>query len=307
MRLHYNILWIENEQTWLKPAKEFVEDIIEENGFIPKIELKSTQADIKELLAEDEPLKEFDLILVDFKLDKGDQGSDIIQEIRQQNIYTEVMFYSQDSEGIRIEVNKHHLDGVYCSSRNNAEFQDKFERIFKVTVKKIQHISAMRGLVMSETSALDNLLIDIMVKFYEKHDETDSAKSLYAYKLKKITDSFKSRDRRLANYSNNEDYEGLTRDFTMLDSSKKMLAVGKILQILEIENPINKKDFIEGYEHEVIKMRNNLAHAIEEKKDGKTLLVTKGGKEEFTSEKCIEIRANLKKYFAHLEGILNQI
>ena len=93
----------------------------------------------------------------------------------------------------------------------------------------------------------------------------------------------------------------------MLDSSKKMLAVGKILEILKIETPVNNKSFIGEYTREVINMRNNLAHAEEKKKNGKIVLVTKNGEEEFSSEKCIDIRLNLKKHFGYLEKILELI
>ena len=50
MRLEYKILWIENELNWLKNTKEFVEQTIEDNGFIPIIQSFATEQEVETLL-----------------------------------------------------------------------------------------------------------------------------------------------------------------------------------------------------------------------------------------------------------------
>src|SRR5687768_8359396 len=114
MRIKYNILWVENEKDWLEPSLEYVEGIIEDFGFELSCKHVSSELEIAELLEQPEPLKDYDLILVDLQLDKGDRGSKIIENIREHKIFTDVIFYSQDVQGIRQAVSDHFLDGVYC-------------------------------------------------------------------------------------------------------------------------------------------------------------------------------------------------
>src|SRR5689334_9577229 len=128
MRITYNILWVENEKDWLEPSLDYVREIVEENGFDFKYKHVSSEKEIEDLLATENPLKEYDLILVDLQLDKGERGNQIIENIREHKIFTDVIFYSQDIQGIRQAVAKHFLDGVYCASRNRDDFEEKFEK-----------------------------------------------------------------------------------------------------------------------------------------------------------------------------------
>lgn len=173
MRISYNILWIENENDWLEPSLEFVRGIVEDNGFELNSTLKSSEKDIEDMLKDVEPFKNFDLILVDFNLNRGDRGNKIIENIRDHKIFTEVIFYSQNAEGIRQAIKDHWLDGIYCSSRNRDEFEFKFEKVFLTTIKKVQHISTMRGLVLSETSQLDNKIEEIINAFFSTQGEAE--------------------------------------------------------------------------------------------------------------------------------------
>lgn len=302
MRLLYNILWVENEKDWLEPSLDFVRDIIEENGFELNYLEKSSEAEIESLLQEKEPLKEFDLILVDFQLDGGDRGNKIIENIRNHNIYTDVIFYSQDTEGVRQAIKDHWLDGIYCSSRNRDDFQNKFEKVFKTTIKKIQHISTMRGLVLSETSQLDNIIEEILVNFFANRSEEEQL-ILKKYIIKDLlTDSHKSNSAKISALKDDMKNEELV-SHRLFDAYKKMRTTGKILEILNKKGVIDKTTFIKEYGEEVIDMRNNLAHANEGISNGKKVLKTIKGDREFDEQACIEVRNNLKKHFDYLTSI----
>ncbi|MCJ0741844.1 response regulator [Pedobacter montanisoli] len=306
MKLKYNILWIENEHEWLDPALEFVSDLIEEHGFEPVPTVRSKEEEVLGLLAEEKPFKDFDLILVDLQLDKGDRGSNIIKNIRDHKIFTDVIFYSQDTEGIRQIVKDQWLDGVYCSSRNRADFEDKFERVFLTTIKKIQHISSMRGLVLSETSQLDVLLVDIIGLFF-KNRETEEITSLKKYIVKDlILSSAKDNLKRAENITNNIASEDLL-NHKLFDSYKKMRAVGKIIEKLKNENLVSKDLFLREYTEEVIEMRNDLAHVKEENEGGRSILKCIKGTREFNDEECVIMRKNLKKHYQQLNSILSTL
>lgn len=306
MRISYNILWIENEKEWLEPSLEFVKDVIEENGFELKYLEKSSEAEIEYLLKENEPLKKFDLILVDFQLDGGDRGNKIIENIRSHNIYTDVIFYSQDSEGVRQAIKDHWLDGIYCSSRNRDDFQDKFEKVFKTTIKKIQDISAMRGLVLSETSQLDNIIEEILIDFFEKRSKEEQ-EILKKYIIKDcLIKSHKGNTVKID--ALNEDIKNSELvNHRLFDAHKKMRSAGKILEIIKNDSIIDKQTFIKEYKEEVIDMRNDLAHANEGEDEGKKVLKTIKGDKEFDEKECISVRNNLIKHFDYLSSIKGAI
>lgn len=306
MRLAYNILWIENEKDWLEPNIDFAQEIVEENGFELNYLTKSSEAEIEDMLKEEEPLKDFDLILVDFQLDSGDRGNKIIENIRNHKIFTEVLFYSQDSEGVRQAIKDHWLDGIYCSSRNSDDFQYKFEKVFKTTIKKVQHISTMRGLVLSETSQLDNIVEEILVDFFTKRGEEERT-ALKKYIIKDcIINSHKSNTKKIEALSEEIENEELI-NHRLFDAYKKMRAMGKIIEIIKSSDIVDKDSFLKEYCEEVIQIRNDLAHANEGEDNGKKVLKTIKGNKEFDEGSCISVRINLKKHFGYLNNIKSAI
>ncbi|WP_299622513.1 hypothetical protein [uncultured Tenacibaculum sp.] len=301
MRLNYKILWIENETEWLESAIEFPKEVVEDAGFEFVYERISREQEIDELLSQPEPLKDFDLILVDFNLDSGDRGNVIINKIRDHDIYTDVIFYSQDIEGIRNVLKAEWIDGVYHTSRNRGDFEDKFEKVFLSTIKKIQHISAIRGLVLSSTSELDNVIDDITEAFCDKNK--DEGKDLIKYLVKKIKDSAKGNN----NKAGGLNYDTLSivelNKLRIYDADKRKLAIGKILEFLGDEKLGTKEKFNTSYKEEVLDVRNELAHSKEIEVEGKPVLRTNNGGKNFDEASCVEIRKNLKKHLKNLNEV----
>lgn len=299
MRLTYNILWIENEVNWLEPNREFVEEVIEEHGFKFQHIHRTTEKEIEHMLQGENPLKEFDLILVDFALDSGDRGSSIIENIRKHNVYTEVLFYSQDLDAIRQAIKEKWVDGVYTSSRNKDDFQEKFEKVFLTTIRKIQQISSMRGLVLSETSQLDVMIEDIIATFLSNSDE-ETNKKFKAYVIQDcIINSHNSNSKKIEKLTEEVSDEELI-NHRLFDSYKKMRSAAKILKILNSKELISPSDFHNQYKSEVIDTRNDLAHAHEVEQDGVRVLMTRKGQRQFDENTCVEIRNSLKKHQGYL-------
>ena len=301
MRLKYKILWVENELDWLESAIDFPREVVEDAGFEFSHKRISTEKEIDELLNTEEPLKDFDLILVDFNLDNGDRGNVIINKIRENDIYTDVIFYSQDVEGIRNVLKKQWIDGVYHTSRDRALFEDKFERVFLSTVKKIQHISAIRGLVLSSTSDLDNIIDEITESFCEKN--VDEGKDLIKYLVGKIKNSAKGNNNK-ATKLNHEDLSIFDlNSLRIYDADKRKLAIGKILDILNVETLGTKDAFNNTYKLEVLDVRNELAHSKEVEIEGKPVLSTYNGEKSFDEVSCAKIRNDLKKHLKNLNAM----
>jgi len=165
MRIDYNILWFEDIKESFNTKKTFVKDIVEELGFnLPEPRNEINGENIGEI-----NFPEFDLIIVDLNLSKKEKGPELMEKIRQMDVYTEVVFYSSDGEdAVRAALRDHQIDGAYCAGRANDDFEDKVRKVIKTTVKKVQDINNMRGLIMAETSDIDNTMLSIIQNVIEK-------------------------------------------------------------------------------------------------------------------------------------------
>jgi len=301
MKITYNILWVEDSPEWYEAMLEHVKSILEEEGFELKSERYDNIQEIEDLINKD-GLKKFDMLLVDFNLKTKDSGDKIIKLIRDSGIYTDVLFYSVDIEKIRDSISKHVLEGVYTTDRR--DFEDKFKHVFLTTIKKIQEVNSMRGLIMGETSELDIEIENIAMQLVYgqlKLSNDDINKIIEDYvndNLRKKTDSFWERYNEI----------GFKKIFHEIESSRKWNIFRKLLKRISNDEI---KIFLESnktYGEEVIHIRNIFAHVKVEEKDGKDVLIGVAGKEIVVDEdKCKTIRQNIIKHrrnIDHLKSIL---
>jgi len=301
MNINYNILWVENEPEWYKDTKESVEYILKEEGFKLKCTYKSTMKEIDELFLRN-GLKNFDLILIDLSLNNGERGNTIIEYIRTNKVFTEVFFYSQNIEEVKNTIRNNELEGVYISKRDRVDFENKFEIVFKTTIKKVQDVSAIRGLVMAETSKLDRKIESIILKFCSCANP-DMKDKILNYIKDKLVSSTKSSFKKADKLIGATDIDTIINE-RIFDSYKKVHAVGEIIEISGKLKHIKKCDFVDGYVEDVIELRNILAHVEEfETEDGKTCLKTHKGDITIGDEECKKFRDRIIKQ----DEILNQV
>lgn len=290
MRIQYEILWVEDDNNWYEDTKEIIRDTVDEVGF--KMNCTNIQSfdKFKELIEVD-GLQKFDLLLVDFKLgdNKEKYGDQVIQLIRNENIYTDIIFYSSQLNAAQQKIFENKIEGVYSSHRTSVEH--KFPEIFHKTIKKIQEVNTIRGLLMAETSDLDELMVEII----QTALQDDSENKLNDYILGEMRKTINSNDQKV---SLEEAISKKITDSRIFTSFHKAKAINKIYKLsprLENEN------FFYNYENDVLKIRNIFGHVKEE--DGKLVSTQTGEKEVFNEERCIEIRKNLIKYREQLEKL----
>lgn len=159
MKIKYNVLWVENEQDWLDSIVDEIQEFVEELGFKFSYDVATGRSDISDY-------NKYDLILMDLNLASEPTGDEIIQEIRNLNIYTDVVFYSASGiSAIRAKGNEKELEGVYYSGRNNVLFLAKVQGVIMTTIRKTQDLTNLRGLVMAEVSELDVMMGEILLRF----------------------------------------------------------------------------------------------------------------------------------------------
>jgi CheY-like chemotaxis protein len=303
MKLIYKILWIEDQMNSIRGRKRVISNYIrDEKGFELEIKEIETFQQFKEEIGF-ESLKDYDLVLVDLNLDDDESGdgNKIIEEIRNNDIYTEIIFYSSHYEHLIDLLKKNRTEGIFTSERNQID--TKAKKIIDVTLHKIQDVNNLRGLIMAEVSELDRIKKNIIKKF-NKEADSDFKKYIKEDVFSKIKKDLESLSCLIkvedSECSHDEiNLEELQNNF-FYDSFKKSRTVNKIKN-----KKCNHIDFKhEDYRKDVIAKRNVLAHQKEdEDKLGKFLLYPNGDRLDFTEEHCIKIRKDIKKYKKNLEDI----
>lgn len=299
MRIEYKILWVEDDKSWYGTTLELFTEILDDLGF--KLESKKCENidDVKAEISLNK-LKEYDMLLVDYTLKNSDSGDKIIEFIRSikdDPILTDVLFYSSAVENVRDSMRQLGLEGVYTADRKDIE--NKFELVLNTTVKKIQEVNPMRGLIMAETSDLDELMLTIITKVLN----IGLIESYIEYINKEIKSTLDKTTRDIASID-------LTifqkiNDTKMFTSFHRAKSINKLYK----EKNIGIDKFFESYNKEVISIRNNFAHVKQSIENGEKVLISHvtGKKEVFNDKRCVEIRKSLIYYREVLEKISSDL
>ena len=293
MRLKYKILWVENDSDWVESIEEEIKELVEQQyGFDYDRTFLSKQNDAI-------MFNDYDLILMDLNLESEPTGDVLIKNIRDREIYTDVIFYSADGlQKIKQKAHDLDLEGVCFASRNKDLFVNKVNSIIKTTIHKVQDLNNLRGLVMAEVSELDVLMSDILNEYYVLSASEEKTQLFH----KHITKSQEQRIKDLLENCNGKSkmcchvWKSLSIDKIIpdLESYSMAKAVNYVIPS-DLYKP-RKANFLEDYNADIISIRNQLAHCKSENIDGKEVLKTQKGDAKFSDEDFKRIRLNIRKY-----------
>jgi len=309
MKLKYKILWIDDQMDDILSigTKDDIQDYLKELEFEPTIDCYETRAIAEEKLTQ----YQYDLILSDYVIGAGEnRGNYLIEWIRSNGIFTEVLFYSAEKDFEKALVKTDRISYFsLVGDEGYREFKQKVYWLIDQTVRKFEELTPMRGLVMAETSSLDSKVENILADYFLPDDkETDKLKEKI---LKKIEDSL------LSNFTKNEKFQTellalKLRDKSayeivkgrVYDASKKAWTIEKLIKLNKLEEKDGFSSFFENYKKDVLDLRNNLAHARSEIIDDIEWLIVDGGDpEKYGAEECKEIRKCLRKYSTNLDEL----
>ncbi|WP_290739459.1 hypothetical protein [Fibrobacter sp. UBA3718] len=292
MRINYNILWFENEQTAYETKRDFVKDILEELYFnFPEPRHEIDGSNIESI-----DYSKYDLIIADMNLVGNEKSMVLIDRIRNKQILTEVLFYSSAGEdALREELAKYRIDGAYCSGREDYEFEEKVRSVVETLIKKTQDLTNLRGLVMSEVSDLDVMMKQIVSCCCEENKIEQELRNYIVgtveERIKKTLSSEKCQKQCTHVWRNKKINEVISEQ--NFDSYTTARALHHLAEKKIIHSDFN----LETYRIEIIENRNFLAHCQAKlNTDGKEILVTSKGDKEYDSEKINDIRKNIIKY-----------
>jgi len=269
---------------------------LSEQGFEPYISTVRNEKEFFENLNDS-----YDLILTDFHLNETTtntrNGDEIIEEVRNKSIFTEIMFYSAQGD-VADTIKKDRI--TFFDTRKatgNIHYEkivDKAISLISLTIKKFQHVVVMRGMIMNETSTIDAEMLEIVTDFIQKSNSDEVKKRIFdeliGFHSRKLDDSKK--------FKRNGRIDSVLKDPLLISSSQRANAIEEIINLLGTEN------FIEDLRVNIIKVRNDFAHAVyvKDKETGREYFLDKKDGIDFNEEKCKEIRINISK---HRQNIIN--
>lgn len=292
MKIEYSILWLDDKKSDIIDDNyaEELQDFIANEGFEPNINLVSNEEEFFKNLNDS-----YDLILTDYHLNETGEnardGDKIIEEIREQNVNTEIMFYSAQGD-VADTIKKDRITFVDTRKISGTVHYEKIieraKELILLTIKKFQQIVPMRGLLIQEASNLENEMLEIIIKYLDKKNSENVKNAIFDSLI-----SFHSEKYNKSNeYKEKNRIDKIIKDPLLISSSQRAIAIS---QILDDEG---KDNFINDFKSEIIKMRNDFAHAkyIKDTENNTEYFHTKSGDVTFDSELCKTIRVNLIKH-----------
>lgn len=293
MKLDYKIIWVEDKID-TKPflaLKKSVKKYLEDEFFNVSIE---TAEDFDEFKEKYETNKTFDLIITDLNLNES-HGSEVIDFVRdEKHILTEVFFYSANNELKSTPLINSSRITFHQMDEGNAyrELGISIIELINLTISMFQHIVAMRGMIMHETSSLDVEMENILQKILESSETPDDIIAVIKKKYKKSNEEFNK------NIDKIDDIVSILRT---IGASHRWRAIVRNLSDGEI------KSVMASYEKEIILIRNKFAHA-ELIDDGERQYFRdrKNGLD-FNEDFCQKVREDLLKHKGNIDNLNSEL
>lgn len=302
MKLTYKILWLDDKIEELFIEDEYHKELerhLSDQGFKPEIVTVSTEDEFFKHL---DP--SFDLIMTDYHLKEKEgqmrDGDMIVQAIRDKSIFTEILFYSALGE-VR---DTYKLDRITFveTNRMTASHQEALMqsaiRLIDLTIKKFQHIVVMRGMIMHETSTLDEITLDILDTYLRKTNDSEIIKIIFDSIISFYSEKYKKAEK----YKNNSRLDQVIKDPLMLSASQRAIALEAIIDKKGFEN------FISEFKAEIINIRNQFAHAVlDTDENGREFFRNKAEGITFNDELCKKIRSDINKHKINLDELIKKL
>lgn len=222
---------------------------------------------------------------MDYNLRSSEKGDELIKKIRSSELYTEIIFYSEDAD-FEEKIKSELIEGIYFV-RGRGNLIEKVEKVIDVTLKKNHDVNNMRGLVIAETIDLELKMDEIILSYFGSDDEKRQV-------FEKI----------------------LEPKFGALTTKKKYDLINKIckarLEMLNnkgenVDNISKLYDEFKKIEKDIIEIRNVLAHTSEctEKKNTLISNINKNNTQIYVDFKwCITKRKDIIGHSVNLEELL---
>jgi len=266
MNCDFKILWFEDDHDWYAMESELIAEKINCHCLHQIITQKvDDDFSLLELLS-----KNYDLILMDYRLARGVKGSDLIKEIRENNILTDILFYSSQYSTLLQDISQYNppLDGVYYSDRKGEEFERKIDKLITKIVRRSEDIINLRGVVLDNASNFEVRFKDILLKCCDIFDEEqlEKIRRVVEVRLKNKVKTGRQSETELEKVKQEpSEYKVVIRQDKYFTTQDHLHILLKIIQILKHDYSFSLADpeytnFLDSYSKEFMAYRNAFGH-----------------------------------------------
>lgn len=302
MNTFFKILWFEDEVTWFNMERLRINSILQEHYLIPEIVRKDgDDFDISELTGND-----YDLIIMDYKLAEGTTGDTVVTAIRENNILTDILFYSSEEHNMLTAISKGMppIDGVYLTKRDYNLFTQKAENLINKIVKRSEDIVNLRGFVMDGSSDFEVRIQEILNIVWNKF--TEDEKGILEEAVQRTIKRNEDRDQKTKKkvLEVNPTFPAAVNNIHFFSHSDRLYLLDKAIKILLNNYSLSEEEefssFKAYYEKEISNYRNALGHR---KSTDNIIEITKGNFVPVDEALHQKMRKNLSRYNLLIEQL----
>lgn len=295
MNTFFKILWFEDEVTWFNMERLRINSILQEHYLIPEIVRKDgDDFDISELTGND-----YDLIIMDYKLAEGTTGDTVVTAIRENNILTDILFYSSEEHNMLTAISKGMppIDGVYLTKRDYNLFTQKAENLINKIVKRSEDIVNLRGFVMDGSSDFEVRIQEILNIVWNKF--TEEEKGILEEAVQRTIKRNEDRDQKTKKkvLEVNPTFPAAVNNIHFFSHSDRLYLLEKAIKILLDNYSLSEEEefssFKAYYEKEISNYRNALGYR---KSTDNIIEITKGNFVPVDEALHKKMRNNLSRY-----------
>ena len=264
MNIQYKILWIDDDPEYVESAREHVEKIVRENKMEPVLKIYNdyeTYQQEEMASFNEDVFNLYDQIVIDYAL-SGTTGDKIIKELRNKQIYTDIVFYSSNYVEMSEELRKNEmLDGIFWADRR--DINSTIYNVIKKNLKREFSIANIRGLIMDSTSEFDYICRTTTVALFDslsgaKKNEVIERARAYAKNAEESSQEAFSKLRAAEGKKFLKD--AMTSvDYVMANRDRYAL-MAMVVDAAYSDSGIHEQ-FADQYASDLIKPRNDLAHS----------------------------------------------
>lgn len=302
MNTFFKILWFEDEVTWFNMERLRINSILQEHYLIPEIVRKDgDDFDISELTGND-----YDLIIMDYKLAEGTTGDTVVTAIRENNILTDILFYSSEEYNMLTAISKGMppIDGVYLTKRDYNLFTQKAENLINKIVKRSEDLVNLRGFVMDGSSDFEVRIQEILNIVWNKF--TEEEKGILEEAVQRTIKRNEDRDQKTKKkvLEVNPTFPAAVNNIHFFSHSDRLYLLEKAIKILLDNYSLSEEEefssFKAYYEKEISNYRNALGHR---KSTDNIIEITKGNFVPVDEALHQKMRKNLSRYNLLIEQL----
>jgi CheY-like chemotaxis protein len=298
MRLDFNILWVEDQPAEVKAQRDRIDFLLRKEGFRVHAEFATSVEQAAGFLGNDIFGDHVDLVLMDYDLGEGPNGSVGIEMVRERFPFKDIVFYSASGvQKLQESVAEGKTQGVFYSSR--LELPDTVFGVFQALVKKVLDIEHSRGIVMGATSEIDYLVNESLVAAFSQGDE-ESRKAAVAVIAKQLADIRKTFEKEAKKVEEATELSALLGLHHVYSSVHRLRLLRKLLESAGTHE--EERTGMVSYEHVTIPRRNELAHVRVERKGFSRKLYDRNGLE-LTAEDMRQLRVALLEHHELFEKV----